>query len=486
MLRCQETLRNLRQTENNRQLENWKIQQLEAKPVTEAKTDMETEEQPHTQSRRETFVDELTEELIMPQSINGMLAPKEAEEEYQLPYDGATNNPLLSFWHSQPNVSHRKSANKGFANRQQAVRGYEWIEMGVRREVHMEEEEKRGQRVIWNHRAQSVPNLDHLSHNIAADPIRYNTRPHTVLYPDVDYPMEEDSTVQPPYQAATSREGPESTKRDSDSQSVNQDSRRNSYYSQSGDVEASHEAWAFSKNLRSPGLRRRRPVSTHQGPSTHTSRQFFPGSAQSWSTFSHNSNLKRNSVPPGSDSHRVLKLGSLKPNQGMFWNMYDRVSPDPQTLSESELPDRNFYNNRAKTKRSASIPNIVIEGGHGRLYSSSLSTLHQVEDVPYHISRHNSYGHHSPLQGLLERAKERDGFKRDRNVKTATLRSRYPPPSPSFSTTPSPSPSPSEGDRDTEWEEEVELMRHRALTVSKGWKEQLVDGDDDDKRNRLV
>uniref|UniRef100_A0A3Q4BLF2 DH domain-containing protein n=1 Tax=Mola mola TaxID=94237 RepID=A0A3Q4BLF2_MOLML len=60
----------------------------------------------------------------------------------------------------------------------------------------------------------------------------------------------------------------------------------------------------------------------------------------------------------------------------------------------------------------------------------------------------------------------------------------YLPPSPSFSTTPSPSLS--DGDRDTEWEEEVELMRHRALTVSEGWKEQLVDGDDDDKRNRCV
>lgn len=29
-------------------------------------------------------------------------------------------------------------------------------------------------------------------------------------------------------------------------------------------------------------------------------------------------------------------------------------------------------------------------------------------------------------------------------------------------------------------------MRHRALTVSKGWKEQLVDGDDDEKRDSVV
>ncbi|KAG8009973.1 hypothetical protein GBF38_014091 [Nibea albiflora] len=66
----------------------------------------------------------------------------------------------------------------------------------------------------------------------------------------------------------------------------------------------------------------------------------------------------------------------------------------------------------------------------------------------------------------------------------ANLKSRYHPPSPSFSTTPSPSPS--DGDRDTEWDEEVELMRHRALTVSRGWKEQLVDGDEDERRDSVA
>ncbi|KAG7216993.1 hypothetical protein INR49_001647 [Caranx melampygus] len=141
-------------------------------------------------------------------------------------------------------------------------------------------------------------------------------------------------------------------------------------------------------------------------------------SVESWAV-SNNSdsdyslNLKKNSLPcsQSSDSHRVLKLGSLKPNQ----------------------------------------------------------------------ERHPN-GQNSPLAGLLERAKERvkdrDGIKRGRDVKVANLWSRHLSPSPTFSTTPSPLPS--DGDKDTDWEEEVKLMRHRAPTVSKGWKEQLVDGDEND------
>ncbi len=513
---CQETLRSLRETESNRRLENWKMKQLEAKPVTEAKTDdMETEEQLLTQSGRETFVDEFTEELFIPQSINGMLAPKVAEERYQPPDDVATNNTVVSFWHSQPNNNNHKLKHKSLPAQQQAVKGYEWIEMGVRREqvrIHTEQEVEslmtKERMVSWNHRVQSAPNLDHFTHSAGADPLRYNTTgPHCLLldgYPDVDYPMNEDSTPQPPNQPSIFRGGPEflrlpgeggtSTKRDSDL--VNQDTRRNSSYSQSGVMETP-EAWGRSRNLKSPVLRRRRPVSTHQGPSTQTSRKFLQDSGQAWSasnnhTFSNsdsdcNLNIKRNSLPSGqsSDSHRVLKLGSLKPNQGMFWNIHDRVSPDPQTLSEPELPDLNFCNKRPKikTQRSASIPNIIIEGGH-RQHSGSVHTLPQKEDTQSTISGYNPNGHPSRLEGLLERAKERDGLKRDRNLKMSNLRSRYPPPSPSFSTTPSPSPS--DGDRDTEWGEEVELMRHRALTVSKGWKEQLVDGDEDEKRDRLV
>ncbi|XP_070690975.1 pleckstrin homology domain-containing family G member 5-like [Pempheris klunzingeri] len=161
---AKETLRILREKERNRQLENWKMQQLEAKPVTETKmSDIETEEQRLTQSEEETFVDDLTEELISPQSINGMLVSKEVEEQYQTPDDVATNSTVVSFLHSEPTDNRRKSVRKGFSGRQQVIKTDEWIEMAVRGEqvgVHTDEEEKmlethmmtKEPRVTSNHR----------------------------------------------------------------------------------------------------------------------------------------------------------------------------------------------------------------------------------------------------------------------------------------------------------------------------------------------
>ncbi|KAM7421060.1 hypothetical protein PAMA_015305 [Pampus argenteus] len=519
---AKETLRNLREMESKRQLENWKIQQLEDKPVIEAETvEFETITQSATQpnpGERETFVDEFTDELIIPQSINGMLASKKAEEQYQ-PQDGVATDTGVPFCQSQPNANHSKALHKGFAGQKQTVKVCEWIEMGVKGEqhgIHTEEEEAmfymtKEQRVTSNHRPQSASNVDDLFiSSTAADPLRHSTTgPHAFLtsqYPDIDYPIDEPNTSPLPqpttFRAASEYlrlpgEGGTSTKRDSNSQSINQCTRSNSSYIHSGDMETFHESHSFPKNIKSPGLRRRRPVTTHQGPSTQMSRPLLQDSGQASNNNSSsnsdsdcNLSMKRNSVSSGqsSDSHRVLKLGSLKQNQGMFWNMHDgRVSPDPQTLSEPELPDLNSHNKKPKmkTQRSASIPNIIIQQEYGLyLPSSTLNTLPQDEDTPFPMSAHNPNTQPSPLDGLLERAHDRargrEQLKRDR--KMDNLGSRYPP-SPSFSTTPSQSPS--DGDRDMELEE-VELLRHRALTVSKGWKEQLVDEEDDDKRNSVV
>ncbi|CAB1456333.1 unnamed protein product [Pleuronectes platessa] len=387
------TLENLRMMENNRQMENWK-KQLETKPIKDSTMD-------NMVTREQHFVDQLNEETIVPQSINGMLASKEAEgvHPYQPADDVNANNTGLTFWGSQPNTSRERP--------------------GLQRLV--------GDRGI-----------------------------------------------------STGR----------DFLSVNQDARKSSN-SQSEDIETSPEVKGFPKNLRSPVLRRRRPLSTNQAPTSRMSKEFSQGSGETWTASSSNSdsdyslNSKRNSVPSdkSSNSHRVLKLGSLKPNQGMFGHMNDRASPDPETWSEPE-PELNLHSKRPKmkTQRSASIPNIVIEGGHGlSLHPTNRFTLPQQQDVPLPIPGHYPNGHPSPLDGLLERAKER---RSGRNMKMAQLRSRYPPTSPSLSTRSSPSPS--NRDRDTEWEEEVELMRHRALTVSKGWKEQLVDGDEDDNRNSVA
>ncbi|XP_041650185.1 uncharacterized protein plekhg6 [Cheilinus undulatus] len=515
---AKDTLRNLREGERIRQLQKWKIQQLESRPATDTKMDfLETDKQPSPQPRRETFVEELTEELITPQSINGMLTSKLAEEQYESSEDVAPNKSGIPFWQSRPYVNNRTLSRKGITGRQPPDKGYEWIEMGVRGEqigINPEEERKivesamtNEQRVLaLNHRVQSAPNLDHFPRSSTAEPLRYNTAgPHALLlggYPDIDYPMEEDASSQTSNQAMNTREGLQnlrqpgeglSQRRDSEFQSVKQDSRRNSILTLSEDLEIPPDVWPFPKNLKSPGLRRRRPVSSHQASSAQMSQQFFHDSLSNSDT-EYNRNTKRNSLPASSDTLRVLKLGSLRPNQGMFWNVHDRVSPDPQTLSESELPDVNPYNIRPimKTKRSASTPNIVIDGSQGlRLHSSSLYALPVAEDTQLPSLGHRN-GSASPLEGLLERAKERvrerDELKRNRYLKVPNLRSRHPSPSPSpspsFSTTPSPPPS--DGDRDTEWEEVVEVMRHRALTVSQGWKEQLVDGDEDDKRDCVL
>lgn len=485
--------------------------------MAEAKTDdMEPAEQTLTLSEGETFVD--TEDFIIPQPTNGIPASTEAEGEHQRPDDVATFNIKVPELQPQLSNTKPKSAWKGPAGRKQAVKGQEWIEMGVRRQqvdIHLEEREKmlvsnERHEVSWNSRVQPVTNLHDFTHSAAADPPRYNTTaPNVCLvdeYPDVDYPINEESSPeppQPPPQPTVTREEPEllrvpgeevkPTRRHSDLQFLAQDTKKNSIESESGDMGESATTWRFSRTLRSPGMRRKRPVSNHQGPHAPESKQSSHGSKLAWSASSSNSDSDYNSNVSAdprlsghrSETHRVLKLGSLKQNQGMFWSMNDRVSPDPQALSEPELPDLN-KKRKLRKERSASIPNIKTEGSNGfQGRRHSQYTLPRAE-TPSPASDPSPSERPSPLEGLLERAKERgkdrDGTKRDRNLKTNNLRARYPSPSPSFHTTPSPLPS--DGERDIEWE--VGLMRHRALTVSQGWKEQLVDGDDDEGRDRLV
>ncbi|XP_071764768.2 uncharacterized protein plekhg6 [Centroberyx gerrardi] len=532
---AQETLKDLRETEKNKQLDNWRVQQFEAKPVMEAKMDnMETIKQPLKQAAEETFVDKFIEEPIISPSLNGMLKAKVTETKYQPSHPVASNSTGLAFWQSKSSDNRSKSVYGGFAGKE----GREWIEMAVRAEQggnHGEEEELvtvfhgiKERRVTWNHNTQSASHLgdNFIPSRNTADPLRHKpSGPHSLLlggYPDVDYPTTPPGTLLSPYgeyqptqyQPTVSMVRPEfqrlpgargrSTWRDSDSQSVDEETRRNSWYNQSGEEETLPEPWKFSRKLKSPRLRRRRPISSHHAP-PQMFRQGSQDLGVAWSAVNTNSSsnsdsdcnqkLKGSSASCGqsSDSHRVLKLGSLKLNQGMFWNMPDeRGSPNSRTFSEPELPDQNFHYKRPKlkTQRSASIPDIIIQGGHRlHLPSSSLqsSTLPRVGAAPSPTAALDPQARVSPLEGLLERAKvrvrDRDGVRPERNKKMPNMKAWYPPPSPSFSTTPSQSPS--DGDRETEWEE-VELMRSRAPTVSKGWKEQLVDGDEEEKKSSLV
>lgn len=444
--------------ESTRILNNSKLQPFGIKPTADG---IHADDQ-LLLSGREMFVDELNGDVTVPPSLNGKLLSKEGKDQ---PVDVSPHETLVSFFHPQPSDGDGESVDKSKAGLQQQVKGYEWIEMGVRRQVvgaRAEEAEKKTESaatkdtggVFRNNRMQSPPTDNFRS--FAASPLRPGTAgPHVLLvgeYPAVDYPMNDDSNSK----SATSElpSVPEeglSAKRDSEHQP--------------GDVET--DPWNFSHNLKSPGLRKRRPNGNSHSPSNQILRHHLDGSFSKPHS-DHNQNNKRNSIP--SELGLYLRHMSI---QQATWTKHERIPPDLQALSEPELPTHEKWL-QVKTQRSASIPNITIRH-ELRPSSSSMHALPQCRQ-------------NSPLEGLLERAKERvkerHAFPNDRNLKVADSRTQYPPPSPSFST--AHSASLSDGDRETEEEVEVELTRYRALTVSDGWKEQLVDGDEDYKRDRLV
>lgn len=462
--------------ETKRNIENYcRVQQLSAKrPAEGLGDDTDTEEQ-----GVERFVDKLSEEFVIPPSSNGTLASGAGEEEE--PVDSAST--VVSIFRSQAvNSDLLRQSSAGW----RISRGLEWIEMGVRRQeigVYREEAvQPERSLVAWNQRLQSAPTMQRLGHAAGTEQperIHLPGAPSLFLddYPAVDYPMNEDSEPQPVHQAAASRrfseepagEGGPLTRRDSDSQSMT------TRVSQSSDTEASPEVWSFSKNLKSPGLRRRRPTSVHQSfrNSELPRSASLPTSGSDYNLSTDSSSL---SSQQSSDSQQLLRLASSKPNRET-----SRDQQGEQFFSEPELPDPSASDRRVslRQQRRYSNPNVVTGERHeARAHARSLHSFpsnaeSQLTGLP------------SRLDGILNRAKvrvrERDGLTADRQLKMAHRRTKYPPPSPSF---PTPlSPPPSDVDREAEWVEEVAL-RHRALTVSKGWKEQLVDGDDDDKRDR--
>uniref|UniRef100_A0A8C6WVE4 Pleckstrin homology domain containing, family G (with RhoGef domain) member 6 n=1 Tax=Neogobius melanostomus TaxID=47308 RepID=A0A8C6WVE4_9GOBI len=484
VLQAKETLRELRDNERSSQLEKWRLMQ-EAKTLEVNDEETETEQPLETPTEDSTFVGAITEEPVKPEPVNGLLSLQEADE----PQDTSVFNSEVPFWqspHLPPSTPHqRRLARRSLPAQQPVAPGYELIEMEVRSpqprtSVGLEEEQSLSsvetQRLK---KVQSVPDLEH--HFIFNNTVQnHNTRPHSLLlggHSDIDYPVNEHRTFQQNGPEVLNPSGLNSRRRASDSVSV-PGTVSNSSHSLPVRTKPS-ELGSFHKDIRSPGLRRRRPQST-QSPSSKYPLQRVAHSSSVSNHSSSNSDsessvpTKRNSVPSDKNSVRVLTLNSLKPNLGMFWSMKD----DPQTLSESELPDLTLHNKRAKLKaqRSASIPNIVLQERSHQSRTASVSA----RPPP------------SPLQGLLIRAKERD---RDSlRVTDTPIRMRPKvPPSPSVSTMPSPSPSdvdrdpsPSDAERESEWEEEVELLRHRVLSVSQGWREQLVDGDEDDIRSSVI
>ncbi|KAF5907717.1 pleckstrin homology domain-containing family G member 5-like, partial [Clarias magur] len=180
---------------------------------------------------------------------------------------------------------------------------------------------------------------------------------------------------------------PESSISDTQEQSQEPDLRQDSWPPQSAEGPLS-ESWTFTRMLKSPKIRRKRHINSQPSPVLDGSRRMsedvtsstsFP---KSDSDFVKDHNIRRPSnTSSKSQDHLVLKMGSVKQNRGVFWN-----APS-QSLSESELPieaqDQNSKKIlKIKTQRSESLPDLQS----------------------------------SPLQSLLNRAKERE---RERGIAKA-------------------------------------------------------------------
>ncbi|XP_012725793.2 uncharacterized protein plekhg6 isoform X1 [Fundulus heteroclitus] len=501
------TLLSQRRDEDNR-LDNVKLYQHETKPAADYKNyDTETEEPPSIQLKPKSFMDELTDKIHKQQTVNG------SEEAPPASDPMSPNNSALPSWKLKQGSNTLKPIRANVPIRQPVLRGNEWIEMGIRREQGgkpLEEDEKivetqmtNIQSAMWKNRGLYTSKLDHFTQNEIAGPGRYNLlRPPSRLIeelPDVDYPMDEEMNSPVPHEPVImSRqqfvrpavEKPILTRSNSDNQLVIQEARKNSFSSQFGDTETPPEDGGFPQNLKSPGLRRRRPGSSSQGPPTPTSKQLLQEQPQTLaapniymnSDSECNSHPKRNFLPSrfGLDTQRGLHPGSRRPTKAKTPSPYPKYSSDVEAFSESELPGTKTQNKKPKFRdyRSSSSPNMLNREVQGpRKALDHPHTSYKEEEGP--SSRYSPTEHASRVEGVLERAKERAkekaGTKRDRQLKTATLKSRYLRPSSPFNK--APSPTPSEGGNETDLEE-VALTRPRTLTVSTGWKEQLVDGDE--------
>ncbi|XP_027868073.1 rhoGEF domain-containing protein gxcJ [Xiphophorus couchianus] len=481
---AKETLLAMRKQEDNR-LDNVRSHQQETKAAEDIKNDdMEVEEQPPVQSK---LMDELTDAINKNQTVNGS---EEADPDQMSPKTSGL----------PPKIPY-KVMRRNIPIRQPARKEQEWIEMGIRRK-HLEENEKIVETPMMNTQSTlrtrselNVSKLNHFSQNEAGLGI-YNPKRQIIHLidelPAVDYPTDEEVTFQVPHEPKIMSRPqfgkPPIEKRlirsNSEIQFVSQDASRPSSSSQFGDPGTSPDGTGFPQNLKSPGLRKRRPGSTSQGPPTPTSNFLNEPTLTLTAPDSPNSEcsmqVKRSSLPTKFDLDVQLGVSQKSPKSKQAPNPFPKYYSDAEAFSESELSGSKFHNKKLKFKdsRSSSSPNVLNRGGQRpRRPSDSSYPSHKEENTPK--SGYTLKERTSRVEGVLERAKERGkdkaGISRDKQQQT-TL--RYLRPSSPFNN--APSPTPSEGGNETDLEE-VALIRPRTLTVSTGWKEQLVDGDEDDK-----
>ncbi len=166
------------------------------------------------------------------------------------------------------------------------------------------------------------------------------------------------------------------------------------------------------------------------------------------------------------DCHRVLKLGFLKNIHGALWNVPEkRLSPDPQTHSESEqMHDGNGQMKpiKVKTQQSASIPEISSS-------QSSLPPSHRRSLSP--PPGLDPQLRPSSIQDLLQRAEERERERGRGKIEGKKT-------SPTVSACPSPSVI--DGEREAEREESAVA----SMISAHGWREGNVDESEDEMKER--
>ncbi|PWA23964.1 hypothetical protein CCH79_00010921 [Gambusia affinis] len=483
---AKETLLAMRKQEDNR-LDNVRSHERETKASVDVKNDdMEEEEQPPTQSK---LINELTDVINKSPTVNGS---EEADPDQMSPK--TTGLP--------PKIPYRVMR-RNIPTRQPGRKEQEWIEMRTRRK-HWEENEKIIETPMMNtkstlrtHGELNVSKLNHFSQNEAGLGIHNPKRQPVRLIdelPAVDYPTDEEVTFQVPHEPKImSRpqfgKPPILMRSHSDIQLVQQDASRIASSSQFGDPGTPPDGTGFPQNLKSPGLRKRRPSSTGQGPPTPTSNFLneptLTQTAPEGSNSECSMQVKRSSLPTkfDLDVQRGVSQKLTKSKQAPI--PYPKYYSDGEAFSESELSGSKFHSKKFKFKelRSSSSPNVLTRGGQRpHRPSDSSYPSHKEEETPK--SAYSPKERTSRVEGVLERAKERTkdkaGIKRDKQLQTNL---QYLRPSSPFNSAPSPTPSEAGNETDLE---EVALIRPRTLTVSTVWKEQLVDGDEDDKSSGLV
>uniref|UniRef100_A0A671N1U6 Pleckstrin homology domain containing, family G (with RhoGef domain) member 6 n=2 Tax=Sinocyclocheilus anshuiensis TaxID=1608454 RepID=A0A671N1U6_9TELE len=329
----------------------------------------------------------------------------------------------------------------------------------------LKEEEISERRVTWERGRRSSAN-DITQQDL---PVRNQSNGSYSLFPGGDVEKNATSSQSLPSTSASNKplitastcgeiaETGEPMHQDSDDDS--QEIRRDSLYSQSGDDEGFlTESERFSRELKSPLIRRRRANNLQPSVPSHSSRTDVNGLE-----LPSNGNQRRASNPcvKPQDSHRVLKLGFLKNNHGTLWN----VGMEPEQTRDGNFQMKPL---KLKTQRSASIPEI-------RSSQSPLMPSHRCSPSP--PPGLDPQLHPSPLQSLLQRVKEREkerGLKkREGKIVERTFSHQD---SPTISA--SPSPSVSEGEREAEREDSAVP----SMISAHGWREGNVDGSEDEMK----